>query len=86
MTDEEKLDLILSELLNVKKDISELQGLKHDISELQLQLDNVEKQVKHTERVLENAIRESENLILQEVDDVHKLLIEHKNDDTKHIA
>ena len=37
----------------------------------------VEKQIRRTERNLKAEIVESENLILQEVDDVHKLLDKH---------
>ena len=44
------------------------------------------KQIKRTERNLKAEIVESENLILQEVDDVHILLDKHKDDKTKHIA
>lgn len=62
---------------------SDLQSLKDEQS---LMKSDLQKQIKRTERNLKAEIVESENLILQEVDDVHKLLIKHENDNTKHIA
>lgn len=56
------------------------------LDKVESRLDKVERQIKRTERNLKAEIVESENLILLEVDDVHKLLIKHENDNTKHIA
>lgn len=43
-------------------------------------------QIKRTERNLKSEIIDSENLILEEVSRVHRILNEHKADKTKHIA
>lgn len=63
-----------------------LDKMGNRLDEVDNRLDKMEKQIKRTERNLKAEIVESENLILQEVDDVHRLLIKHENDSTKHIA
>lgn len=76
MTDSEKLDLILTEM----------QGMKSDIQNINNRIDNLESQVKQTERVLKNEIRKECSLVLDEVERVHTILDKHKTDTTKHTA
>lgn len=77
-----------SELLQAISDIMDkkLEPINNRLDKMDSRLDKVERQIKRTERNLKAEIVESENLILLEVDDVHKLLIKHENDNTKHIA
>lgn len=77
-----------SELLQAISDIMDkkLEPINNRLDKMDSRLDKVERQIKRTERNLKAEIVERENLILQEVDDVHKLLIKHENDNTKHIA
>lgn len=49
-------------------------------------IDNIETQVKQTERVLKNEIRKECALVLDEVERVHGILDKHKADTTKHTA
>ena len=56
-----------------------LEPLKNEINDVRIQ-------VEQTERILKNEIRKSEYLILDEVERVHSLLEEHKNDKTVHTA
>lgn len=49
-------------------------------------IDNIETQVKQTERVLKNEIRKECVLVLDEVERVHGILDKHKADTTKHTA
>lgn len=53
---------------------------------LEEQKKDLQKQLKRTEQNIKAEIVESENLVLQEVDDVHRSLIEHENNKRKHIA
>lgn len=76
MTDGEKLDLILSEI----------QGMKADMKNMSSRIDNVESQIKQTERVLKNEIRKESALILDEVERVHEILDKHKENKTVHTA
>ena len=47
---------------------------------------DLEKKIENSEKNSKRELVKSENLILKEVDDVHRLLIEHDKDHTKHIA
>ena len=47
-------------------------------------LDRLEKQIKRTERTLKFEIVESENLILEEVSRVHRILNEHEKNNNLH--
>ena len=76
MTDNEKLDLILSEM----------QGIKSDIVNVNSRIDNLESQLKQTERVLKNEIRKECELVLDEVERVHGILDKHKADTKAHTA
>lgn len=49
-------------------------------------IDNIESQLKQTERVLKNEIRKESALVLDEVERVHTILDKHKADTTKHTA
>lgn len=68
MTDSAKLDLLLSEMQEMKRDIhllkedtqtlkNDTQKLKEDMQELNQKVDIVESKVIHTELILENEIR-----------------------------
>ncbi len=83
MTDNEKLDLILSEMQNMRIDI---QDMKADMQSMNNRIDNVESQIKQTERVLKNEIRKECGLVLDEVERVHSILDKHKSDKTVHSA
>ena len=88
MTDSEKLDFLITEIVGMKTDIqgmkSEIQGMKADIQGMQSEIksmnthmDNHESQLKSTERILRNQIMKSESLILGEVERVHLILDQH---------
>lgn len=49
-------------------------------------MDNLESQVKQTERVLKNEIRKECGLVLDEVERVHCILDKHKADKSVHTA
>lgn len=83
MTDSEKLDLLLSEMQNMK---SEMQGIKAEMQNVNSRIDSLELQVKQTERVLKNEIRKECSLVLDEVERVHNILNAHKSDKTAHTA
>lgn len=68
MTDSAKLDLLLSEMQEVKGDVHTLkedvhtlkedtQSLKQDVQNLELKTDAIENKVRHTNLILENEIR-----------------------------
>lgn len=76
MTDGEKLDLILSEI----------QDMKTNMQSMNSRIDNVESQIKQTERVLKNEIRKECELVLDEVERVHDILDKHKEDKAVHSA
>lgn len=76
MTDSEKLDLILEKVVNLEKDINNTNE----------RIDNLETQMKQTERVLKNEIRKECSLVLDEVERVHNILDKHKADKSVHTA
>lgn len=76
MTDSEKLDLILSEMRDMKSEMINANS----------RIDNLESQLKQTERVLKNEIRKECDLILDEVERVHSILDKHKEDKAVHTA
>ena len=63
-----------------------MQKMDERMDKMDARMDTIESQIKQSERVLKNEIRNSENLILDEVERVHKILEKHKNDNNKHIA
>ena len=65
---------------------SRLDKVDERLDNLDSRLDNLERQIKRTERTLKAEIIDSENLILDEVSRVHRILNEHAKDKTKHIA
>lgn len=65
---------------------SRLDNLDARLDKVDERLDNLERQIKRTERTLKAEIIDSENLILDEVSRVHRILNEHAKDKTKHIA
>ena len=97
MTDSEKLDFIVSEMQGMK---SEMQGMKSDMQEMKLdiqeiksdmqgmndRMDNLELQVKQTERTLRDEIRRECSLVLDEVERVHILFEKHRTDSSVHTA
>lgn len=72
MTDSEKLDLLLSEMQDMKSDI---QDVKKDLS-------NVKRQVMKSTAEL----KAMDEMILDEVERVHSILDKHKEDKTVHTA
>ena len=90
MTDSDKLDVILTEIIDMKTDIrgmkSDIQNIQSDIKSLNTRMDSLEFQIKSTERVLRNQITKSETLILGEVDRVHLILDQHIHNQTMHTA
>ena len=81
MTDNEVLNLILSEMQGMKTDI---QDMKSDIRKLNVRVDNLELQLKQTERNLRKEIHKECSLVLDEVERVHAILDKHKADKTMH--
>ena len=65
---------------------SRLDKVDERLDKVDTRLDNLERQIKRTERTLKAEIINSENLILDEVSRVHRILNEHAKDKTKHIA
>ena len=61
MTDSEKMDLILAEILGVKNDVQgmkdDMQGMKADIRELKERVSNIESKVTRIELTLENEVK-----------------------------
>lgn len=79
----ERLDKVDSRLDNLD---ARLDKVDERLDNLDSRLDNLERQIKRTERTLKAEIINSENLILDEVSRVHRILNEHAKDKTKHIA
>ena len=111
MTDNEVLNLILSEMQGMKTDIqtfksdmldmksdmqdmksdiqnlkADMQDVKSDIRKLNVRVDNLESQLKQTERNLRKEIHKECSLVLDEVERVHTILDKHKADKTMHPA
>ena len=95
LTDSEKLDFLITEIVGMKTDIqgmkSEIQGLKADIQGMQSEIksmnthmDKHESQLKSTERILRKQIMKSESLILGEVERVHLILDQHLHNQAMH--
>lgn len=64
----------------------DMQEVKSDMQEMKQRMDGLELQIKSTERVLKNQIVKSESLVLDEVERVHMILDDHKQDTKKHTA
>ena len=86
MTDSEKLDLILSRLEKLEKLETDITDMKSDMQGMNSRIDNLESQLKQTERVLKNEIRKECALVLDEVERVHSILDKHKADTKAHTA
>ena len=97
LTDSEKLDFLLIEIVGMKADIqgmkTEIRGMKADIQNIQsdikflnTRMDTLEFQLKSTERILRNQITKSESLILGEVERVHLILDQHIHNQAMHTA
>ena len=90
MTDSKKLDVILCHMQKMDERMDKMdahmQKMDERMDKMDERMDTIESQIKQTERVLKNEIRNSENLILDEVERVHKILERHQNDNSKHIA
>lgn len=63
-----------------------LENVEHRLDDVEHRLDTVEQQIKHTEHSLNLKIVESENLILDEVSRVHRILEEHRQNKFVHTA
>ena len=63
-----------------------LDNMEHRLDTMEHRLDTVEQQIKHTEHSLNLKIVESENLILDEVSRVHRILEEHRQNKFVHTA
>ena len=95
MTDSEKIDLLLSEMLGMKSDMqgmrsvmqdlkSDVQNLKSDMQSVNNRIDNLGSQMKQSERVLKSEIRKECSMLFNEIEIVHDILNKHVNDTTKH--
>ena len=95
MTDSEKIDLLLSEMLGMKSDMqgmrsvmqdlkSDVQNLKSDMQSVNNRIDNLGSQMKQSERVLKSEIRKECSMLFNEIERVHDILNKHVNDTTKH--
>ncbi len=78
-----RLDKIDARLENVEH---RLDDVEHRLDDVEHRLDTVEQQIKHTEHSLNLKIVESENLILDEVSRVHRILEEHRQNKFVHTA
>ena len=63
-----------------------LENVEHRLDDVEHRLDTVEQQIKYTEHSLNLKIVESENLILDEVSRVHRILEEHRQNKFVHTA
>lgn len=96
MTDSKKLDLILSEMQNMKSDMqnmksdmqdmkSDMQGMKGEIQTLNQKVTGLEKDMVDVKADLRRLHRDAD-FILDEVERVHDILDSHKKDRTVHTA
>ena len=89
MTDSEKLDLLLSEMQNVKSDMQELKekmsGFDEKVTGLDEKVTGLEKDMVDVKADLRRLHRD-DTLILDEVERVHEILLRHINDTTRHTA
>lgn len=72
MTDSEKLDLILEKISNLENEISDL---KNEVKDTKRQ------QMKYVAE-----LKAMDSMILDEVERVHEILMQHKKDTSKHTA
>ena len=63
-----------------------LENVEHRLDDVEHRLDTVGQQIKYTEHSLNLKIVESENLILDEVSRVHRILEEHRQNKFVHTA
>lgn len=79
-----------ADMLDMKSDIQNLKtdmlDVKSDIRKLNVRVDNLESQLKQTERNLRKEIHKECSLVLDEVEKVHAILDKHKADKTMHPA
>lgn len=83
MTNEQLLEAIGGMIRPIQEDVS---SLKQEVRHLKHRMDDMELQVKQTEIALRNEIRKESELVLDEVQRVHSILIDHINDKEKHTA
>lgn len=82
-----ELQWVKGELQSVKGEVQSIKEEVQLVKDDQIKLKNdLEMQIKHSECVLKNEIRQSEELILSEVERVHHILDRHKADKTVHTA
>lgn len=72
MTDSEKLDLVLEKISNLENEISDL---KYEVKDTKRQ------QMKYVAE-----LKAMDSMILDEVERVHEILMQHKKDTSKHTA
>lgn len=82
---DDKLDRILDTKLDAKFD-EKLAPVHLKLDGLENRMDGLEVQIKTTEKVLCNEIRQSEHLVLSEVERVHMILDKHMKDTELHAA
>lgn len=83
MTNEQLLEAIGGMIRPIQEGVS---SLKQEVRHLKHRMDDMELQVKQTEIALRNEIRKESELVLDEVQRVHSILIDHINDKEKHTA
>lgn len=86
MTDSEKLDLLLSEMQDMR---SEVQDMKADIQDAKTEIQDVQKDASALRRQIMKSTAElkaMDELILDEVERVHDILDNHKADKDAHTA
>lgn len=93
MTENEKLDLILLKFDKLDGDVqglkSELQEVKSDVQGLKGEMKTVQKDLAALKRQVAKStaeLKDMDDLILNEVERVHKILDNHKSDKTVHLA
>lgn len=87
---ERRVGGVQGDVQSLKGDVQELKGDVHELKEkvqyLDGRMDGLEQSLKTTECNLRLEIRQSEELILSEVERVHVILENHMNDKKVHLA
>ena len=93
MTDSEKLDLLLSEITGVKDDVqgikNNMQGMEDKMQNIEMEIQDVKKEV-HTLKLQTMKstaeLKAMDEMILDEVERVHIILENHKDNKAVHTA
>lgn len=93
MTDSEKIDLILAEMLNMKSEMqgmkSEVLNMKSEVQDLNSEVQDIKKDIGALKRQIMKSTAELkavDEMILDEVERVHGILEKHTLDTTVHTA